>query len=86
MSSDSKSGVPLNGTVGSNPTRSANGAVLGDLFAKTALFRTYLLLPWQQIWLQCKVEAGDKRLGRVELCRVVQMRVNVGCGRKIAVT
>ena len=41
---NSKSGVPLKGTVGSNPTRSANGAVLCDLFAKTALFRTYLLL------------------------------------------
>ena len=84
---NSKSGVPLKGTVGSNPTRSANGAVLCDLFAKTALFTHFLLLlSWQQLWLQCKVEAGDKRLGRVELCRVVQMRVNVGRGRKIAVT
>lgn len=71
MSSDSKSGVPLKGTVGSNPTRSANSAVLCDLFAKTVLLRTYLLLSRQQLWLQCKVEAGDKRLGEVELCRVV---------------
>ena len=56
-------------------------------FAETALFAAFLPpLTWQHFWLRREVKAGDKRLGRAELRRVVQMRVNVGRGREIAVT
>lgn len=41
MSSDSKSGVPLKGTVGSNPTRSANSAVLCDFSQKQRFLRIF---------------------------------------------
>ena len=45
MSSDSKSGVPLKGTVGSNPTRSANGAVLCDFSLKQRFFALICCYP-----------------------------------------
>ena len=47
--------------------------------------RLFSLLSRQRLWLRYEVKAVDKRLGRVELRRVIQMRVDVGRGREIAV-
>ena len=47
--------------------------------------RLFSLLSWQRLWLRHKVKAVDKRLGRAELRRVVQVRVYVGRCRKITV-